>query len=866
MKISVSMITLNEEKYIARALSSCSFADEIVVVDGGSTDRTLEILRAHAKVILIQHPWKNHFGKQRQVCLEHCTGDWVVRLDSDEAFSAGVEENIRDLLASAPADIAGYKIRQCNLVGNEDYYSKKYDNHEAIPRIWRNRSEIKWERHIHEILSGFNGRIEHWDVYIVHYGFLDKERYRHKGQFYSRIPKSGYERPERLYYREYDIQPRPAASAVGPHVPKYEIKEDPASLPEIAIVRGPDLNKSELRSYELLADRFSITVYSNDAPGSGPEDINLPVVKLPSAPDNPSFLQGLEFELFDKDIIFAADCSALCTVQAAVAGRKFRKKIIVFESGNIFSALKKEETARRLRQLEGEFVDIFVAGSESVKDALLSRGVSGEKIVIIPLEDMAPETAAREVAALFEIMLNRGGIPGCVRETGEDPDDLKPQINAAVAEERFADAKNLMEEHFEMHLADLDMRIRHAGVCMKLGACGAASDSIDKVLLFRPDMAEALALAEEIKTRGKGQGARVKGNDKRRLNVLMASISSPISSPFYYEKALRKMCNVVTFGPWRDSSFWSDFTRSLKTHYYYREGSIEHWMDICTRLTRPCDIVTQQGAVDIRDILRQLPSDFRPDLFLWIDQNVNNVPVNLEYLDCPRVALFGDTHLGDINSRLQYAVNYDYVFVMFNRQHVPHFREAGCRKVFWSPAACDPEIHCKISADKIYPVSFVGSTHPYLHQDRVRLLDFLIRRNIDVFVDSKLLQEMSLIFSRSKMVLNRSLADDLNQRVFEALGTGSLLLTNRLGRDSGLEDLFKDRQHLVLYDNQEDLAGLVRYYLEHEDEREKIALAGYNEVLGKHTYDRRVEDIIRTVLNDISRGPEAKSSAIETPA
>jgi len=135
MKISVSMITMHEEKNIARALSSCSFADEIVVVDGGSTDGTLDILKANDKVKLVQRPWDNHFGRQRQSSLDKCSGDWVIRLDSDEAFSLIFEKNVRELLSSTSDDIEGYNVRQCNLVENEKYYSKMSDKFEAT-RKW----------------------------------------------------------------------------------------------------------------------------------------------------------------------------------------------------------------------------------------------------------------------------------------------------------------------------------------------------------------------------------------------------------------------------------------------------------------------------------------------------------------------------------------------------------------------------------------------------------------------------------------------------------------------------------------------------------------------------------------------------------
>lgn len=385
MKISVSMIALNEEKNMARALSSCSFADEIVVVDGGSTDSTLDILRAHDKVVLIQHPWENHFGKQRQVSLDNCTGEWVIRLDPDEAFSKEFEAGIRNLLSSTSQDVIGYNIRQCNLVGNEDFYSKTFDNFETNPRIWRRVPVIRWEQQIHEILSGLHGRIGQWDVYVVHYGFLDKERYRKKGEYYSQLKESGFEEPDELYFREYDIQLRPLRSAVSSYVPAYSFKHSIDGLPEVAIVRGPNLNQWEVQNYEPLAGKFNITLYSNDSPCFDLTHIKLPVVKLPSHAEDRAYLKGLEFELFDKDIIYTADITWMFTSQAVIAKHKFGKKVIALEWENIPFAHEENETVRDIKQLNRTLVDVFVAVTKRAKDALLLEGVPEDKIVIIPM-------------------------------------------------------------------------------------------------------------------------------------------------------------------------------------------------------------------------------------------------------------------------------------------------------------------------------------------------------------------------------------------------------------------------------------------------------------------------------------------------
>ena len=341
------------------------------------------------------------------------------------------------------------------------------------------------------------------------------------------------------------------------------------------------------------------------------------------------------------------------------------------------------------------------------------------------------------------------------------------------------------------------------------------------------------------------------GPTSKRLNILMASSTGPVSSPAFYERALRLSHNVMTFGPFRDRVFWESYANSFKDCTFYRDGTAEHWMDICSRLAKPCDIVTPQGMVDLRELKSKLPGNFEPDLILWIDQHELNLPIYFDAFQCPSVGLFGDTHLhlrGNWDVWRSYAQQFDYVFLSFNKHHMKHFEDAGCRRVSWSPAACDPAVHCRFKAEQIYPVSFVGGTFADLHSERVALLKSLKDRGVDIHIDSKVLHDMSLVFSRSKIVLNRSLADDLNMRVFEAMATGSMLLTNRLPGYSGLEELFVDGEHLVLYDD-DNVFELIQYYLKNDEERERIATAGWKEVMNKHTYCRRVDALLR-VLRD----------------
>ena len=102
------------------------------------------------------------------------------------------------------------------------------------------------------------------------------------------------------------------------------------------------------------------------------------------------------------------------------------------------------------------------------------------------------------------------------------------------------------------------------------------------------------------------------------------------------------------------------------------------------------------------------------------------------------------------------------------------------------------------------------------------------------------------------MVFNRSIKNDINMRVFEALASGSLLLTNDLG-ENGQGELFRDGAHLAAYREADDLLDKIEFYLRREKLRERIAAAGRAEVVEKHTFGHRMEQVLRAVQAALAR-------------
>jgi spore maturation protein CgeB len=148
---------------------------------------------------------------------------------------------------------------------------------------------------------------------------------------------------------------------------------------------------------------------------------------------------------------------------------------------------------------------------------------------------------------------------------------------------------------------------------------------------------------------------------------------------------------------------------------------------------------------------------------------------------------------------------------------------------------------------KIYDVAFVGNImRDHRRTSRVRRLRAIAEKyRTNDFFRSYTSEELSRAYSQSRIVFNNSLAGDVNMRVFEGTACGALVLTDAVR--NGLDELFEIGREMVVYENDKELSTKIEHYLAHEDERARIAAAGYARTCAEHTYTHRVRAMLDTV-------------------
>jgi glycosyltransferase involved in cell wall biosynthesis len=136
--LSVVLIAQNAAQQLEQCLPSASFADEIVLVDSGSTDATLEVARKHGARV-VPKDWLG-FGRQKQFAVEQARHDWVLCLDADERISTELRASIERALAAPVAPV--YRMARCNcFLGHWLRHGEGYPD--WSPRLF-DRRQARW--------------------------------------------------------------------------------------------------------------------------------------------------------------------------------------------------------------------------------------------------------------------------------------------------------------------------------------------------------------------------------------------------------------------------------------------------------------------------------------------------------------------------------------------------------------------------------------------------------------------------------------------------------------------------------------------------------------------------------------------------
>jgi len=181
-RVSVFIIALNQEANIGPCLESAAFADEIVVVDTGSTDRTVELARAYTNRVL-ESPWLG-FAGTKNFALEQTRMEWVFSLDTDERVPPGLREEVRAVvLADGPA--SGYRAPRKN------YFCGRWIKHlgwypDYTLRLFRRGQGRFRDREVHEEVE-VAGPVSNLKTPLEHYSYNSVSEYVIRMDRYARL-------------------------------------------------------------------------------------------------------------------------------------------------------------------------------------------------------------------------------------------------------------------------------------------------------------------------------------------------------------------------------------------------------------------------------------------------------------------------------------------------------------------------------------------------------------------------------------------------------------------------------------------------------------------------------------------------------
>ncbi len=189
IKLSVVLATYNEERNIARCLGSVlGLADEIIIVDGKSTDDTVKIANQYkAKIILVENN-PTHFHAQKKLAIDSARGEWILQLDADECLTPELVNEIKGHLRGGRMDsseVNGYWLPRKNYFLGR-FLEKGGQYPDYTMRLYRNGKGNLEARDVHE-QAKVDGEVGYLKNPMLHYGTPDFENYLLRNNKYTSL-------------------------------------------------------------------------------------------------------------------------------------------------------------------------------------------------------------------------------------------------------------------------------------------------------------------------------------------------------------------------------------------------------------------------------------------------------------------------------------------------------------------------------------------------------------------------------------------------------------------------------------------------------------------------------------------------------
>lgn len=180
-KISCVMITFNEEENLRRSLESISWCDEIIIVDSGSTDKTLDLCKEFNCKIFYKD--FDGYGEQKRFAVSKASNDWIFNIDADEVVTNELRNEIENKDLNVNPDIKGYHIlRSLIFLGKQFKYGR--ESKESYLRLFDKNSGNFSDEKVHEKVE-VDGIVSNLSGKLLHYSYKDIDQYFQKFNFYT---------------------------------------------------------------------------------------------------------------------------------------------------------------------------------------------------------------------------------------------------------------------------------------------------------------------------------------------------------------------------------------------------------------------------------------------------------------------------------------------------------------------------------------------------------------------------------------------------------------------------------------------------------------------------------------------------------